>query len=322
MPDKQWTVLLISLLLGLPLFAYTVSGLDLSTVRSTLVNAPMLSLAAYLLLSVFNVVVYTMIWSVFLSWQSVSIPLVTLFNYRMTGFAISYVTPGPRVGGEITRAGLVQRHASFEKGLFTASFDTFMLFLGGLVFDTAAIILAVSTYPTSGSLHALLAGLALAVLLVLGAWWFGVTHGGIVHVFGWLAENTTFTEVRDRAAAVIDEVELYIRRRTTSFIGLVGASVATKVGIAVQLYVLVGALGIPISFLEAVFLAAAIDLAYSIPAYMGVGFLEAGQSAVFSLAKRSTETGVLVALITRLRDILLSVYGLLALLYYTIPGRR
>lgn len=321
MPSKQWTVLLVSILLGLPLFAYTVSGLDVSTVRSTLANAPMLSLATYLLLSVLNVVVYTVVWHVFLSWQSVTISFLTLFNYRMAGFAISYVTPGPRVGGEITRAGLVQHHASFQKGLFTASFDTFMLFLGGLVFDTTAIILAVSTYPTSESLHAVLAGLALVVLLVIGAWRFGVTHGGIVHVFGWLAEHTTFTEVKDRAAAVIDEVEAFIRRRTTSFIGLVGAAVATKVGIAVQLYVLVGALGIPISFLEAVFLAAAIDLAYSIPAYMGVGFLEAGQSAVFSLANRSTETGVLVALITRVRDLLLSVYGLLALLYYTVHRR-
>ena len=317
---QRSVILAVSFLIGLPLFLYIVAGLDVETLQTTVFDASSLHLVMYGLLTLFNIVVYTWIWTVFLRWQSVSLNLITLFNYRMVGVAISYVTPGPRVGGEVTQAGLLEPDVPFRKGFLTASLEKIVLFLAGLVFNTVTVVIALLVFPGSDALRLIVGGLLLACLVILGVWWWVVAQGRLIplvkKVVSWAGLG-----VDERIEFSFKDFEAYLTGNTRRFFGLVAVGFATKIIIGFQLYFLTAGLGAQVTVWEALFLAAAIDIAYSIPAYMGVGFLEAGQSGAFALIGSSTTIGVLIALITRMRDLLFSLYGLFALGYYTFCRR-
>ncbi len=312
-------VLWVSFLIGLPLLAYILQTTDFTRVFAVITQVQLDHLIVYFALACFNLVAYSVVWHVFLQSHDVSIPPITLFNYRMAGFAISYVTPGPRIGGEITQGNLVGANSSTKTrtGILTSAMEKFTLFLGGLLFDSAVVLLAFIILPESTLLRFVLIGLA-GVTGVLAVLWYGfIFKNGAKRLMNWLASWVDVAKYSEIADDVTDRIQAYVLNETKPFILVVAIAVLTKFVIAGQIYVLTAALNTPVSIMQAIFLAAAIDIAYSIPSYMGVGVLEAGQSGVFRLFGGAQSSGVLVALITRLRDIIFSVYGLLALVYYT-----
>jgi uncharacterized protein (TIRG00374 family) len=63
-------------------------------------------------------------WKVVLRSQKIDIPLLKLFNYRLIGYGISYLTPAAKLGGEPVRAALLGRHGvNFSKALSSVVID-------------------------------------------------------------------------------------------------------------------------------------------------------------------------------------------------------
>jgi uncharacterized membrane protein YbhN (UPF0104 family) len=310
--------ILVSLFVGIPLFAYTLTTINPEHARAIIQRIRIDYLGAYLLFSVVNLIIFSLVWRLFLRHESphFTLPHLTLFNYRMTGFALSYVTPGPRLGGEPTRGALVsnQTNITKEDGTKSALMDDLAMFIGGLVFDTIAVILAFSVLPDDWIIKLALGGLVATGALVFVGWYVFVIHGGIQNLLYALAQQVGLDTYTDTKSG---QTQTYLHKRTSTLVHASVLGLCTKLIMAVQLYVLLAGLQSPISFLSAVFLAAAIDIAYVIPSYMGVGALEAGQAGVVRLIGMSSGLGVLAAFITRTRDILFSGYGLLALSYYT-----
>ena len=115
---QRSVILALSLFIGLPLFLYIIAGLHVETLQTAVFDVSSLHLVMYGLLTLFNIVVYTWIWTVFLRWQSVSLNLITLFNYRMVGVAISYVTPGPRGWRRSDAGRLARARCTLSKRVF------------------------------------------------------------------------------------------------------------------------------------------------------------------------------------------------------------
>lgn len=319
--DGKTVVLLGSLLIGVPLFVYTLANTDISRTREILGSIEITYLGIYLIMSVLTLLTYTLVWQIFLqTHQKVSLSFFTLFNYRMVGFALSYVTPGPRVGGEITRGSLIDKNSRLGQrvGTAAAAMEMLCIFLSGLIFDTAVVCLALILLPQSWLLQITIIAL-IVIITVTAALWYGfVTQNGARKLLNVVADYVDNPDLNDVLKQQNKNLGEYIKERSVALLTGISLCLLTKVFIATQMYVLLAGLQTPISFLGAVFLAATIDIAYSIPSYMGLGALEAGQSGVISLliGSASAGVGVLVALITRLRDIAFSGYGLIALSYY------
>jgi len=311
--------IVVSLFVGIPLFAYTLTTINTEYAKAVLQRIEFSYLGAYILFSLIYLIMLSMIWRLFLrnDHPDFSISSLTLFNYRMTGFALSYVTPGPRLGGEPTRGALVSNNTAISKeaGTKAALMDDLALFIGGLIFDTAAVICAFYALPDNWVIKLTLGGLVSIGVIIFASWYAFVIHGGIQNIIYYMAHQVgldTYIDTENRG-----QTRAYLQERTTTLIQASALGFETKLIMALQLYLLLAGLQSPISLLSAVFLAAAIDIAYAIPSYMGVGALEAGQAGVVRLIGMSSGLGVLVAFITRTRDILFSGYGLLALSYYT-----
>ncbi len=238
----------------------------------------------------------------------------------MTDYAISYVTPGPRIGGELTRTSVALPHGDHDDLLLSSVVEKICIFITGFAFDLTAVLVAIAVFPVPDLIRYTLYVLLLMVIIL-----FYIYHRAIIHDKSFVASCIWFLEHFDIASVkhyeqrltdFEDNLKRYFTEHSPTLYTAMTVCLLSKALIAFQVYFLLAVLNIPGTLLHAVFLAAALDIAYAIPSYMGVGMLEAGQVSLFKLLKLPESIGVLVALVTRLRDLLFSGYGLLMIYIY------
>jgi uncharacterized membrane protein YbhN (UPF0104 family) len=317
MADRSFSpVFLGSVFIGVPLLVAVAWMTDWSEALRVFVSYELIYVAWFAAFAVANLLSYTLIWLWFLELENVAVPWWRAFNYRMAGGAISYVTPGPRLGGELTRADLVSSETSWRIGLSTSFGEKAVLFVSGLLFDTSvvttAVLFSLSAYYGAFVLVSVVVG-----LVVIAALLYGLKRvSSQSTVVGAIIDTVVSTAMGQHVANVKDDLSRYATSYPWRMALIVAFGVGTKALIAAQFYALVLGAGFHVSFWEACVLAAALDIAYSIPSYMGLGALEGGQVAAASWVGLSTGVGVIIALLARLRDLTMSAYGLLVLLYY------
>jgi len=315
MADRSLSPVMIgSLLIGLPLLLLVIWTTDWSQAWDILRTYEAVYLLWFAGFAVANLACYTLVWAWFLALEGERLSWTRMWNYRMAGGAVSYVTPGPRIGGELTRADLFSEHGSWRVGLSTSVGEKVVLFLSGLVFDTFVVLSVIS-----GVLAALYNGTvlitALSVVALIGA---GVIVARSVSEQGVLRRLVNVV-VPESIGEQVGNVKEDVWRYVTSYPWIVGLAVVFGIGskmlIAAQFYALVLGAGFHVSFWEACVLAAALDIAYSIPSYMGLGSLEGGQALATSLVGLSSSVGVIIAVLARVRDLVMSGYGILFLIW-------
>lgn len=313
------TALWVSLLIGLPLFVYILITTDLAQATQLARRLEAVYIIIYLLLSALVPVSFTIVWGYFLAYFDIYPDFSDLFNFRMAGYAISYVTPGPRIGGEITQGSLVSEYTSADThtGILSAAMESFTMFLGGLVFDTIAISAALILLPQSSWLRIIFIAL-LTIIAVIAVSWYGFIRHSIGHrIISWFASQFRVSSDRFLSGQITDTIDEYLSTRLHTFGGLVAFATLSKLLIVGQVLALAYGLNTPINIWQAVFLTAAIDIAYSVPSYMGLGVLEAGQTGMFRLFGSANPAGFVIATLTRMRDLIFSAYGLGVLGYLT-----
>jgi len=299
-------------------FVYLLVAFDLTELYEVLASAHLSDLVAFVLLAILMLFGFTLIWREFVKAQGIDVPLGTLFNFRMAGFAVSYVTPGPRVGGEVIRANMAEPYGSFSNFVVTSVMEMICIFLASIGVVVVALLLApflfpsVSWYVFSGTMLILL--IAVAILRTF-------YHSDITFRANLLDLLNHLGVIPDQHEESVDDFfykikQFFTTKKPALFRGLAIAGVC-KVLLVGQLFFLLRMVDLPATVLQAFLLAAAIEIAYAIPGYMGIGFLEAGQVGVLALFGLPAGIGVITAVLTRGRDLLASGYGFLALSVYS-----
>src|SRR3712207_2730543 len=117
------------LLVGGALFFYFLFTLNWSEAFTVIAEGNPMYLAIYLVASIAIRLLQALRWQVVLQAKRVKLPFWRALSYRTAGAAVSFVTPGPKVGGEAVTAGLLARHkvrgrkVKFSKGLSTLMID-------------------------------------------------------------------------------------------------------------------------------------------------------------------------------------------------------
>jgi uncharacterized protein (TIRG00374 family) len=89
----------------------------------------------------------------------------------------------------------------------------------------------------------------------------------------------------------------------------------------IEYYALIKALGFDAPMYGIFIVYSFIGLAYMLPVPLAIGTLETAQAAAFSIIGLPALGGVLLAFVTRLRDLSISALGFIILLYYGIVPR-
>lgn len=332
----RWNYLTLSLwLLALALAGWTLSYLPLSGIVS---QVGLLSGKDWLLWSLVNI---TILYLAVKRWQLLGqalqtpLPLTCLFRLRQAGSTVSFLTPGPHFGGEPLQLYLLNRH--FGKPVYSASamlgLDRFMetgtniaVLLAGVL-----ILLSTSLLPIHELLQvsAILVGV-LCVMLIAAAL--------VLRHPNWLARRLRPLAQRWRAAASRDEepsasaqggwqalIDLLqgalVTHQPRLWLALM-ASLCGWVALMVELYLLLGFLGLSLSSTDIIVIMVGMRLAMLLPVPGGIGTIEASLLWSFTYLGLPASAAIGLIALIRMRDALVMLIGLGCLWSFHRPNIR
>jgi uncharacterized protein (TIRG00374 family) len=316
----------LSIAVGLALFGVFVATADWRGALELLGRANPEYLTLYAGATVLILFLHGVRWLVIAHSRGIQVSLVQAFGYRLARFAVSFVTPGPRVGGEAVGAGLVTRHSngkrrvSYGEALSTMAIDRMVeLQTFAFLFFTGVLLLA-ALGDISEAVKIPLFLFSSLLLLVIVMMVRGAMRGKIVltKLLRYFVKRNSFLRELDRFEHTL--ITFYRSQPRDFFNAHAVAAVAWLVSL-IEYYAIIRALGFEASLYIIFIVYSFIGFAYALPVPLALGTLETAQAAAFSLLGLPPIGGVLLAFITRIRDLSISAVGFIILLYHGILPR-
>ena len=321
-------VILVPLIIvGVALFAYFLVKLPWHEAVLVVTEANPLTMLAYLFLSVLIKILLAWRWQVILQAKKITIPFRNAVAYRFASAAVSFVAPGPRVGGDAVAAAMLQRHQtkqqpiSFSKALSTVLIDrsvevqafAALFFLGVLYLAWHGDIPA--------ALRVLMVGGSIVLLALMVLFAVNTAHGKpfLTRLVRRFSKNPVFQKHVSEFEHTL--VTFYKEDKKEFVVSHLISAAAWFVSL-IEYKCLLLVLGYDAPLYAIFIVYSFIGLAYLVPIPLALGSLEGSQAAAFSLLGLSAALGVVLALLTRLRDVIFTVAGFMVLVYYGFTPRK
>ncbi len=246
-----------------------------------------------------------------------------LYWIRQAGTAINQLTPTASVGGELAKALLLRGKARSSEIL--ASLVVAKVSLAAAQATTVLLGLAVALDRLRDAPELARAIVTVFALIVAAIVAFVAVQrrGGLGRVAVAVAAIAPRSRIarafRERAGALDERLRHLYRDRPGLIVAAVAWHVAGQLVGVVQLWFILGALGVPSSLATCLALEAAsltIDAAtFFVPARVGVQ--EGGRVLIFTAFGLGAATGLAVAVVVRVNQLVVSAIGLAAFAYFS-----
>lgn len=281
-----------------------------------------LQISALLVVNLLFVMILTLRWAVILRGLGAPAGLFRLLSYRLAGYAVSYLTPGPQFGGEPLQMYLAKKHSNLRYDVGSASIlldKTFEL-LGNFAFlGLASLAFLPLELISSGGL-----GLAIplpSLLIALPAAYLAAVFAG-VRPLSWCMNRLPAGFRRrprfHKAEALIQSSEArilaYCRRRGRTLLQILLFFLLVWAISLAELRLVLHFLKVQVSFSQTLLILAGGKFAFLLPFPGALGALELTYVGVFELLELGAETGMSLVLYMRVRDLLFATAGLIAAL--------
>lgn len=278
-------------------------------------------LLAYLGVSFIIMLMLTYRWKVICDNRGVKVSFKNLVLYKYVGFAVSFITPGPRFGGEPVRAAMMKREkVPFAKALSTVIADkTVEATSFGTMFVIAlGMGLLMLELPQGLRLAMLASALIILALLIYGFNEIIRGRDPVLKLFKLFrlhkikALQKYEKELQEFEHAILD---FYKKGKKCFWKAQLVSAFAWSLSL-IEFKLVLLLIGIDANFLQVFLVYCVVGLMYTIPIPLALGTLEAGQASLLAALGFRASSGAAVALITRSRDILWTVIGFIILGYY------
>jgi len=266
------------------------------------------------------VLILTLRWAVILRGLGASGGLFRLLSYRLAGYAVSYLTPGPQFGGEPLQMYLANRHSDlgYDVGSASILLDKTFELLGNFAF----LGLASLAFLSPGLLPS--GGLRLAIplpslLIALPAAYLAAVFLGVRPLSWCMSRLPAGFLARPRVQkteALIQASETrilaYCRLRGRTILQILLFFLLVWTISLVEMRLVLHFLGVPVSYSETLLILAGGKFAFLLPFPGALGALELTYVGVFELLDLGAQTGMSLVLYMRARDLLFAAAGLIA----------
>ncbi len=278
-----------------------------------------LSGAQILILVALNVGIFMLVsgrWWLLLRTQGDAIPYLSVVGYRLVAFGISYFTVGPQIGGEPAQVYYLQsRHAiPTSRALASVSLDKILELLANFAFLLVGIFAALG----SGLLADLapvqaVAWMAVPFIMLLAytiAVWRGKTP--LSSLLSRLSPGEGRLKWLVQAVLAAEgQIGLFCQQNPLAVLAASLISALIWGMMALEYWLALSFLGIPVSLLQAIAVLTAASVAFLFPLPGGLGALEASQVLAMEALGFSSALGLSISLLIRGRDIALGGLGVL-----------
>ena len=319
---KNTLTLLLSLLLGLLILTYVISNAGWNDIIRAF---ELLSFYKYLFLFGFYFLIYLITlarWGIILNSIGRHVPFAKLLSIRLSEWAVGYITPFSRLGGELVMAYLFKKECNlrYRKGLSVIVVNKIMDFASALIFAVIGIILFAVMYsrllPKKISWTYILVILFFSLLIYLFYFKMSRKEGFfsmLIKPFGKIFPDSI------RKGTLIIEKELHdFLKDKKRIIAAFSISIIINLLTLANLKILGLFLGMNLSLIQLLMIYAFIVFSYFIPIPGSLGSFEGSLALIFALLGYGAGIGVVFALIIRSFELILTGLGLLFVSYYGI----
>lgn len=313
---KRLVIFSLFLLIGIAFFVGIIVETGVNEIWSQLRQFKLLHFGIFIGLSTLNFMLYNLRWYLILQKiHPVRMSFWRLFMHRMSGFAVSYITPSAQTGGEPLRAMLIH-----EDGIPANTAASSVIIDKGLEFAALFIFIAggVAVALFSGALPPEFQYASIAILLgiITLVFWFYYSSvrniGFFSSILRFLRLNR-FKKVKTFEDKIIEvEVEMakFYKHHLSVFIVLVLISLVIASFLLLEHYLIARFMGVRLDFIQTFLVSTIPYIAYMLPVPGGLGLLEGGTAAIFAAMGININAFVLVFII-RIRDLVFVLIGLI-----------
>jgi len=277
-------------------------------------------IAVLLAVNIIFVMIITLRWAVILHGLGAPLSLFRLLGYRLAGYAVSYLTPGPQFGGEPLQLYLAKHNGKLSYDLGSASIllDKSFELLGNFTFlGIASLVILPLGILGSGDWYAAIP--VPSLLIALPASYLAAIFSGLRPLSRILARLPTVLHGRpgfQKTLALIGSSETrmvaYCRRRGRTLLQILLFFLLVWIASLFEMRLVLHYLGISLSLRQALLVLAGIKVAFLLPFPGALGALELTCLGVFELLGYDPETAMSLVLYMRVRDLVFAAGGLAA----------
>ncbi len=274
----------------------------------------------YLALSALSFFPVVWRWQAILGGYNKKIGFWTLLRIQLAGFAVSYVTPSARYGGEPLRIYILKKDCKVDYKTGTASvlLDKYMEYLGAVTFGILGLFLLVISPWMPSNFKWLL--FVLMSICVIGV---GFIYHRFIKEKGFFFPlfNLFVSEKRiKKMSKVLKDVDskmshFMIHKKKAFFLSYI-FYVFSAIFFIAEFKFLLLSLGVDTTLLEGILIVIVVGAANLVPLPMAMGSMEAGQVGLFKVLKNDGSIGLIISLVEKAKNILISAIGFLLIMFF------
>ncbi len=318
--QKRNLFLILSIIIGLAALAYIFSIVSWSDVKNALSGATFRLVVLFLIIQLLIFLTLTWRWKIVLESQGYKdINIFSLLSYRLAGYAISFITPAAKLGGEPVRAWLLSKKQEipFRKALSGVVIDkTIDLSTSGTFFILGALLVLIS-YAISPGVRQVLIIAALVFFVLVTIFNYRMMRGKNffykIFTFTGLSKFKRLDGFKKKLIDFEKPIIKFYHEDKKHFFQTIMISALSWILMFIEYSILGDMVGVNLSLIEIFLIVSFVGVAIIIPVPMALGTLEAGQIGAFGIIGLTAATGLALAILVRIKDIVFVVAGLIIL---------
>jgi len=305
------------LVLGVGLFAYFLFEFGKEAVSLIYQNINFKYLGIFVALNLFTF--FPLVWrlQVILKAHDAHIPFWPLMKQTIAGYAVSYITPSVRMGGEPLRVYMMKKESGIdvETGSSCIVLDKFVEVLGSAIYGVVGfgLIVFIPGVPVQLKLILGLAVLAVSIILIFFYYRTIKSKGSLSSMVNFFKLGRTKKGKRFLDSVLVVEkrmAEFFEKDKKAFFISFLFYCMSGVLFILEFKFLLLS-LGVESGIVELIILITLLGLANIAPSPGGIGFLEATQSGLFYAIRNDGSIGFAISLIIRCMGLFMVAVGFL-----------
>ncbi len=305
------------LLIGLSLFIITLRNTGYTEIFSTLKNFSLTGFIVYISLSLCNFSLFTYRWYIILRVFTKNSSFKDLFCYRLTGYAVSYLTPAAQIGGEPARIYFLKtKDIPLKTGISSVFIDKSLEICASLLFIIVGSLLSIFIGINLSETGIGVASIILVSIIIYV--FISIKHEfGIITTILKILRLNKITYIKknfEKIELMEHKIMHFLKNHPKILLASIGLSFSNQFFIILENFVILKFLGFSPTIIQVFLISTIPNLAYLIPTPAALGALEGGFAVIFNLINITNISAIAYVFIIRLRDLFLvslgTIYGI------------
>ena len=307
--------------LGILLFVYSIYVLGGASVELFRANFNAKYMWLYVVFTTLAIFPLVWRWQAILKGYGKSIGFFKLLRMQLAGYAVSFVTPSSRIGGEPLRIYMLKKECNVDYKTGTASIilDKYMEYLGSLTFGFIGVALLIFVPNMPELIRLILFGAIIFSMLVLTYVYYRLSREkGLFHnLFSIFLSKKRLGKMSKSLKDIDSRLSYFMIHQKRAFFASYFFYIVSAVVVILEFKFLLLSFGVSTSLLELILVVMIVGITTLIPLPMALGSMEFGQSGLFALLKNQGGVGLLFSLIYRIRGLVFSAIGFCLLIIFS-----